>query len=75
MKFLVSNSFHWSGVSILIQSNITATIIPHLTAVNEVFESLAVELVNNNDKFRIVGIYEPPSTSLVDFNAFFLLCL
>ena len=37
------NSFHsfrpkkWGGVSILIQSNITATIIPHLTAVNEVF--------------------------------------
>ena len=52
------------GVSILIQSNITATIIPHLT-VNEIFESLAVELVKNNNKFRIVGIYKPPSTSLL----------
>ena len=52
------------GVSILIQSNITATIITHLT-VNEVFESLAVELVNNNNKFCIVGIYKPPSTSLL----------
>ena len=31
----------------------------------------AVELVNNNNKFRIVGIYKPPSTSLVDFNALF----
>ena len=40
------NSFHSlrpkkrGGVLILIQSNITAAIIPHLTAVNEVFESL-----------------------------------
>ena len=59
------------GVSILIQSNITAAIIPHLTAVNEVFESLAVELVINNNKFNIVGLYRPPSTSLVDFNAIF----
>ena len=56
---------------ILIQSNITAAIIPHLTAVNEVFESLAVELVINNNKFKIVGLYRPPSTSLVDFNALF----
>ena len=69
------NSFHsfrpkkGGGVSILIQSNITATIIPHLTAVNEVFESLAVELVINKNKFNIVGTYRPPSTFLVDFNA------
>ena len=53
------------GVSILIQSNI----IPPLNAVSEVFESLAVELINNNNKFCIVGIYRLPSTSLVDFNA------
>ena len=56
-------------VSSLIQSNITAAIIPHLTAVNEVFESLAVELVINDNKFNIVGLYRPPLTSLVDFNA------
>ena len=71
------NSFHslrpkkGGRVSIIIQSNIIATIILHLTAVNEVFESLVVELVNNNNKFRIAGIYKPPSTSLLDFNALF----
>ena len=71
------NSFHsfrpkkGDGVSILIQSNITAIIIRHLTAVNEVFKSLAVELVYNNDKFRILDTYKPPSTSLADFNAIF----
>ena len=60
MKFQVTTFFirsdrkNGGGVSILIQSNITSTIIPHLTAVNEVFESLSVELVNNNNKFRIV---------------------
>ena len=77
MKSLVTNLFIRSdqkkgvGVSILIQSNITVAIIPYLTAVNEVFESLAVELVINNNKFKIVGLYRPPSTSLVDFNALF----
>ena len=73
--FIRSDRKKEDGVSILIQSNITATIIPNLTAVNEVFESLAVGLVNNNNKFCIVGIYKPPSTSLVDFNALFLICL
>ena len=77
MIFLISTLFirpdqkKGGGVSILIQSNITALLIPHLTAVNKVFESLAVELVNNNYKFHIVGIYIPPSTSLVDFNTLF----
>ena len=28
-------------------------------------------MVNNDNKFCIVGIYRPPSTSLVDFNALF----
>ena len=58
-------------ILILIQSNNTATIIPHLTAVNELFESLSLELVYNNDKFGIVGIYRALSTSLVEFNATF----
>ena len=38
---------------------------------SQVFESLAVEMANNNNKFCIVGIYRPTSTSLVDFNALF----
>ena len=70
MKFLVSTLFIRSNrkkgglVSILIQWNITATIILHLTVVNEMCESLPVELVYNNDTFSIVGIYRSPSTSL-----------
>ena len=30
-----------------------------------------MKFLNNNNKFRIVGIYKPLSTSLVDFNALF----
>ena len=61
MKLLVLTLFihwlnKWGGVLILIQSNITSTIIPNVTAVNEVFENLAVELVYNKDEFSIVRI-------------------
>ena len=59
------------GVSILIDVNIASQIIPHLSANNEHYESISVEIECSNKKHKVTGVYRPPSSSLLMFNETF----
>jgi len=57
------------GVTILVEDNLSAAKIPHLTCINDSFECVAVELSLGKSNYTIVGTYRPPSSSLETFNA------
>ena len=43
------------GVSILVKSNLESKLVPHLTTVNDVFETLSVEFKMKNKVYKIIG--------------------
>lgn len=65
------NRKNGGGITTLIRSNIPFDPISNLTVNSDTFESLSVEINLNKKKHQIVGLYRPPSSSLLTFNETF----
>ena len=59
------------GVSVYVRSTLPSSFMPQFSSVAETSEICAVEIAlgegNRNDRYRILGIYRPPSVSLPAF--------
>ncbi len=61
-------SSHGGGGFVLVSSQFRSEVIEALTFVNEYYESCALKLFCGNKYLSSVGVYRPPSCSLVAFN-------
>ena len=72
------NAFHsirtkkdGGGCTILVDSSLESNTIPNFCIVDEVFESVAVEIKMNMSSHTVLGVYRPPLSSLSLFNSNF----
>jgi len=59
------------GVTVLIKNCLSSSLQEKLTINNDTFESVGVEINSLNEKFSILGVYRPPSSSISNFNDVF----
>ena len=64
----ISTQTTGGGVTVLGDSDLESNLNADLLVNNETFESVAVEVKINSAIYAVIGVYRPPSSSLLDFN-------
>ena len=52
-----------ASVTVLLDISISPELIDHLSENNEIFKSVCIEINVLDKKYKIVGMYRPPSSS------------
>ena len=47
---------------------ISSELFPNLAMINEMFESVCIEIIFLKKKYKIISVFRPPSSSLLAFN-------
>ena len=63
------------GCNILVDSSLESNIFPVFCVVDEVFESVAVEIKMNISSHTVLGVYRPPLSLLSLLNSNFFQCV